>query len=292
MAGVFDELVSQGSVDPKLLAEILRRESEHGMLGALSGSKRLAPFGEQLRSDALKTGAGIGDARTADDLARWKQAMEQMQNRETIQGRMMEGDLNRQNALDVAALRNRGAMERQRAKAAGTGQAGPSMSLNDQADHFITLADRAATGRNQSGFWSTGLRGHLKMFGGTDSRNLEMRLEPLRSSEALTALQELKAASKTGASGLGQVTEREIDLLMSRIASLDILQDEEQLDEALTEIEARYRSLGRKLKQAALVEKTQGRSGRYNVGPSPSDIAASFADPDANDGEYEDNYDD
>lgn len=85
--------------------------------------------------------------------------------------------------------------------------------------------------------WSTGLRGQLlQHVGGTEARNLKAKLDTIKSNLGFTQLQAMRDASPTGGA-LGQVTERELELLQSTFASLDQAQDGEQLREQLANLE-------------------------------------------------------
>ena len=59
------------------------------------------------------------------------------------------------------------------------------------------------------------------VFGTTDAAALADKISSINASKVFTQLQELRAASKSGASGLGQVTENEIKLLQDRMSSLN-----------------------------------------------------------------------
>ena len=69
--------------------------------------------------------------------------------------------------------------------------------------------------------WTTGYGSLLKALPLTDAKVLENNLETIKSNLSLGQLTALKEASKTGASGLGQVTRNEFEALQSTIAKLD-----------------------------------------------------------------------
>lgn len=64
----------------------------------------------------------------------------------------------------------------------------------------------------------TGLLGFVP---NTDARALSNYLAPIETAKLLKTLQELKSQSATGASGLGQITEKEIDILLKDLTALD-----------------------------------------------------------------------
>lgn len=73
------------------------------------------------------------------------------------------------------------------------------------------------------GFWSTGAVGKIIRdigIGGTPATDIEIALRPVIANLGFDRLQQMRAASETGAA-LGQVTERENTLLQSTIKSLD-----------------------------------------------------------------------
>jgi hypothetical protein len=246
MADVIDELLNAGSVPPDQLAALLRDQRNLGTVAGLSGSQRLQPLaGDRQRAEAMA--GDIGGAAQADALKRWQSAMAAAAKRDELRLRAQEGEANRRNRLDAVALRNRGTLDAVAARNAGKNPGLTPAASESQAANFERLAGIADKGIDQSGFWSTGVFSHLKNIGGP-AANLQERLQPLRSQEALGKLAELKALSKTGASGLGSVTEKEIDLLMAAYASLETVQSEEQLDEALAEIAWRNRDLARKMR--------------------------------------------
>ena len=69
--------------------------------------------------------------------------------------------------------------------------------------------------------WSTGYGNLLSSIPLTDAKTLQNNVESIKANLSLSVLQALKDASKTGASGLGQVTINEFNALQSTIAKLD-----------------------------------------------------------------------
>jgi len=65
---------------------------------------------------------------------------------------------------------------------------------------------------------NTGILGFVPA---TDARALANYLEPIKSGVIMQAIQEMKAQSRTGATGLGQITEKEIGILERLITALD-----------------------------------------------------------------------
>ena len=68
---------------------------------------------------------------------------------------------------------------------------------------------------------TTGYGSFLSVLPLTDAKTLQNNLESIKANLSLSQLTALKEASKTGASGLGQVTRNEFEALQSTIAKLD-----------------------------------------------------------------------
>src|SRR5690606_1509902 len=85
------------------------------------------------------------------------------------------------------------------------------------------------------GDWKTlGIPG-ARFIPGTDAANAHAKLETLKSQIAFSVLQAMRDASKTGGA-LGQVSERELDLLQNNLAALDTWQGDEQFKESLQQV--------------------------------------------------------
>lgn len=86
--------------------------------------------------------------------------------------------------------------------------------------------------------WSTGLRGQLlSSLGGTEATDLAGTLDTIASNLAFDKLQDMRANSPTGGA-LGAVSDREIGLLQSTIASIKQSQTGEQLRANLMKLDA------------------------------------------------------
>lgn len=89
--------------------------------------------------------------------------------------------------------------------------------------------------------WGTGFTGSvLSMLPGTDARNLQAELDTIGSGSMLQTMQALKAASPTGATGMGALSDSEGKLLRESLGSLDTWQSPEQLRRNLLNIKAVY----------------------------------------------------
>lgn len=256
MADILDELLNSGSVDTAELAAQLRNQREHGMVGALSGSKRLAPFAANMEQQSLEQAGTAGDTRRAQSnfdseaaLNQWRAELAAQSRQSEIRARQQDNAANRNNQRGMNDARVRASRANAKLRAGNKSAASDPVSIESEALRLDDLADQADKAVGQSGFMSTGWRSLAAGIGGPGA-DLQERLKPLQSDAALGKLQEMKAMSRTGASGLGSVTEKEIDLLMGWYRSLSQIQSEKQLDEALGEIAWRNRDMARKLREA------------------------------------------
>lgn len=85
---------------------------------------------------------------------------------------------------------------------------------------------------------------------GTPAFNLAKDLETIRSNLGLDRLQQMRAASETGASGLGQLAIRELTALESRVKSLDQRQSPGKLKENVKAIKRHYQNWEKATKRA------------------------------------------
>lgn len=106
--------------------------------------------------------------------------------------------------------------------------------VTETSDNVIGTIDKILPKVN----WNTvGPIGSVKShISGTDAYDLAQLRDTVKSNVGLTQLQQMRDASKTGASGFGQLSEKELDVLQSSIASLDQAQRPEQFRDALTKV--------------------------------------------------------
>ena len=81
--------------------------------------------------------------------------------------------------------------------------------------------------------------GTSKHVPGTPAFNLAQTISTIQANIGFDTLQAMRDASPTGGA-LGQVSEREISLLMSTVASLEVGQTEEQLRNNLNQVREHY----------------------------------------------------
>jgi hypothetical protein len=91
--------------------------------------------------------------------------------------------------------------------------------------------------------FSAGWGSFSKGIPGSPAMNLKADLDTIKSSLGLGKLMEMKNNSKAGASGLGQLSDKEMTLLTSAIASLEQAQTPGQLQEKLGEVKTHYQNI-------------------------------------------------
>ena len=110
----------------------------------------------------------------------------------------------------------------------------------DQMQGTIDDIDRAI---GLTSWWSTGTQAQImEGIGATDARELRAALEPVKASLAFDRLQQMRDASKTGGA-LGQVSERELALLMGSLESLDQAQGAPAMIAALKRVRSHYENV-------------------------------------------------
>lgn len=121
--------------------------------------------------------------------------------------------------------------------------------------------------------WNTGLTGSaLSMLPSTAARNLQAELDTIGSGSILQTMQALKAASPTGATGMGVLSDSDVKILRGALGSLDTWQSPEQLRRNLLNIKKVYTDMlvswGYTPEQAAslFVQPKQGRAPAGNGG--------------------------
>lgn len=105
-----------------------------------------------------------------------------------------------------------------------------------KADLIIKKVDQAL---GKVSPFTTGMGSYFSSIPGTSAKNLKEDIKTIQANLGFQQLQEMRANSPTGGA-LGQVSDREIGLLTSAVASLDQAQDDKQLIERLNEIKDSY----------------------------------------------------
>jgi hypothetical protein len=115
---------------------------------------------------------------------------------------------------------------------------------------------------NKIGFFSTGLTGQvLGLAGGTDAYDLEQALEPIRSNLTVETINEMKKQSPTGATGLGQIAIKELEMLQGAIRSLKKEQSQDQLRKNMAQVRTHLQNWEKTVQQA----KSQGVQSQSDI---------------------------
>jgi hypothetical protein len=154
-------------------------------------------------------------------------------------------------------------------------QVSQAEALNELTSRTKDIRDVIGETKKLISGLTTGYGSFLSALPLTDAKTLQNNLESIKANLSLSQLTALKEASKTGASGLGQVTRNEFDALQSTIAKLD-----PQSKTFADDLDKVDRTYSRLLKQ--LEGKTVRAEERAKITPSqkpelpniaPSDIA-------------------
>lgn len=109
-------------------------------------------------------------------------------------------------------------------------------------DELVTNIGRARG--NLSKGWSTGITGAVAShIPGTQAADFRAALDSIKGAIVLEKMQSLKEASKTGASGLGALSDKEGDRLAASIAALNPNMSDEALAQSLDDIERHAKTL-------------------------------------------------
>lgn len=122
------------------------------------------------------------------------------------------------------------------------GEAAKKVDPRDTAIELRNVIDSAFRAKELSrkGWLATGVgSGLAQKFGGTTAAAVKGKLDTIGANTAFEKLQKMREASPTGAA-LGSITERELDLLKSTIASLDPSQPDEDFQGAMQQIADSY----------------------------------------------------
>ncbi|RKY42317.1 MAG: hypothetical protein DRP85_03260 [Candidatus Makaraimicrobium thalassicum] len=114
---------------------------------------------------------------------------------------------------------------------------GESMGIMDNMYDTVSYSmDRVDELAQNTGKTTTGLGGLLAKIPGTNAKFWRGQRDTIVARLGLEQLAKMKALSKTGASGLGQLSEKELKVLQDQLANLDQLQDGEHIKRGLKNI--------------------------------------------------------
>ncbi|NBX48567.1 hypothetical protein EBT25_01275 [bacterium] len=120
-------------------------------------------------------------------------------------------------------------------------QVSQAEALNELTNRTKDIKDVIGQTKGLISGWTTGYGNLLSALPLTEAKTLQNNIDTIKSNLSLSQLTALKEASKTGASGLGQVTRNEFEALQSTIAKLDpqskdFKSDLERIDKAYTRL--------------------------------------------------------
>lgn len=123
--------------------------------------------------------------------------------------------------------------EMQKAQDAWNSRKGEAEMILQKIDEALPTIDN----------FSAGFGSYTKSIPGTPAMNLKSKIDSIVSNLGLSKLMEMKNNSKAGASGMGQLSDREMTLLTSAIASLNQAQDAKALKEQFLKVRTHYSNL-------------------------------------------------
>lgn len=116
-------------------------------------------------------------------------------------------------------------------------------ALNAQTQEAQTVIGKIDSALGKVGALSSGWGSFTKNIPGSPAMDLSADLDSIHSSLGLDKLMEMKANSKAGASGMGQLSDKEMSLLIANIASLKQSQTPDQLRDKLNQVKRHYQNI-------------------------------------------------
>lgn len=123
---------------------------------------------------------------------------------------------------------------------AQTEKAKAELDLAVQNEKAQTVLSSISDAKALVSDWSTKFGSLLKNVPGTDAKALEVALKNIKANLGVDQLQQMRQISKTGASGFGALSDRELDVITTSIANLDQAQRPEDLIAALDRVATHY----------------------------------------------------
>lgn len=123
---------------------------------------------------------------------------------------------------------------------AQTEKAKAELDLAVQNEKAQTVLSSISDAKALVSDWSAKFGSLLKNVPGTDAKALEVALKNIKANLGVDQLQQMRQVSKTGASGFGALSDRELDVITTSIANLDQAQRPEDLIAALDRVTTHY----------------------------------------------------
>jgi hypothetical protein len=148
-------------------------------------------------------------------------------------------------------------------------------ALNELTSRTKDIKDVIGETKKLISGYTTGYGSFLSVLPLTEAKTLQNNLDSIKANLSLSQLTALKEASKTGASGLGQVTRNEFEALQSTIAKLDpqsktFADDLDKVDKTYTRLLKQLES--KTVRAEERVKATQPKKPEV-PGLAPSDVA-------------------
>jgi len=148
-------------------------------------------------------------------------------------------------------------------------------ALNELTSRTKDIKDVIGETKKLISGYTTGYGSFLSVLPLTEAKTLQNNLDSIKANLSLSQLTALKEASKTGASGLGQVTRNEFEALQSTIAKLD--PQSKSFADDLDKVDKTYSRLLKQLESKTVraeerVKATQPKKPEV-PGLAPSDVA-------------------
>lgn len=151
-------------------------------------------------------------------------------------------------------------------------QAGIPRDMEDVRAELLNVIGKAGQARRKSNEWfATGFGADVAgEFSGTNARDVQGLLDSIGGNIAFDRLARMRAESPTGGA-LGNVTERELSLLQSTVASLDKAQSDQQFQAAMDDV---IRSYGRVLAKIPGTDTNAVLQSQLEAGASKEELLA------------------
>ena len=215
----YDGLLQMTQNDPNAISAIERT------LGFSSGGLQIAANQAQL-------------ARTQ---AEQKEKLEIQEKEEKVKAAPLERELKTEQITTEKAQRaNIYSQIAERSQKTGDVKVKEEKAIKNQVGTANVVLGKVKEASDLVGIFSTGFAATISGFiGGTPAKNLKTKVDTIAANLSFDTLQAMRDASPTGGA-LGQVSEREIELLGATVASLDIAQSPAQLRKSLSDIKTHY----------------------------------------------------
>lgn len=131
-----------------------------------------------------------------------------------------------------------------------TERAKAKLGLHAASADFDTIEDNIDKAVGETGAFSSGVAARTSFIGGTPAANLKARLTTIASNNVLGVITQLKELSKTGSTGFGQLSDREGNLIQSKLAAVDQSTSPSFLKQALSDLKTQIQRSRKRVEDA------------------------------------------